>query len=504
MVRSGQRPNIVLVVLDCVRSLDFPQGIDSDATKSEEFASFAQEAISFRNTVAPCPWTLPSHVSLFTGKYPWEHHVHGKGLHSLPVGFKVSAEELKAGGYRAQFLSGNPILNESTGLLRGFDYFRVADWWEPLLRIDWANRRNQELLAEPGGTKNQQTRLRAGNSRLRASVELLTSFPPVMDILNRVIHRMHHTPHRLPVSSPWIESQFAGFIEKCPINQPVFTFVNFFDAHEPYLTRPDESIGLSEWWRLMRVRQQLSMVLSGKNSPSTEDRTVLHGLYLKSIGLLVARVSKLIETLKRTGRWDDTLFIVTSDHGQAFYENGHLFHGFVLDESVIRVPLLIKYPTWMSADVDSSAWVSLVDLHDTIRLAAGFPCEGQFEPPTMDRSDALDSRSVFSFSEGIHNPAYTRRWLSEDTLRRLDKIQVAAYNGSFKSVVDGYSNPPRVFRSVVTPTSPSRGSGYLDVAESSAASADALMLYERIANTINSREADESSVDKRLSAWGYA
>jgi arylsulfatase A-like enzyme len=99
----------------------------------------------------------------------------------------------------------------------------------------------------------------------------------------------------------------------------------------------------------------------------------------------------MIDDLKASGRWDDTLFIVTSDHGENFGEHGHLSHVFSLHESLTRVPLVIHYPAGFASGLRVKTPVQLVDLFPTILETVGIdPSTRDLDGQVLPRSDAPD------------------------------------------------------------------------------------------------------------------
>lgn len=493
------QPNVVIVVLDCVRASDFPPPLAPGHVNDQFIASLFRESTSFSRAVAPACWTLPSHASILTGLYPWDHRVHGKGAATLPDEITPISQELQMLGYRTQFLSGNPILQDETGFHRGFEDTQIAEFWEPLVRFAAIDESHLELLRS---RKRIESLLRGPLGRVQATLaasELLAHFPLVLDLRNRVLYKLTDSRGHEGLTSPWIEGRFKKFLEETPRDQRVFSLINLFDAHEPYLTDETAHYGLTQWLRRMGVPQQMSLILAGKHKPNSNDGEILHELYLASIRQLMRRISRLIETLVNARRWEETLFILTSDHGQAFLEHGHLFHGFTLDEPVVRVPLLIKSPNRSTLMFHHNQWISLVDIPRFVRQTAGLA------PSSNLKYDRLGSRTnsgpVFTFSDGIIHRSFARRWLSPRRFSLLDRVQVAAYVGRHKLIMDSSSHQVSTYEVVNDATETSLEE--VETGPEGTVSKSIQGAFEQILLRVDSTPLPSHCVESRLAGWGY-
>src|SRR5215469_5335127 len=115
---GGSRPDLLLVVLDCVRAWDFPGG--RSAIGPMPFVEgFRRESIHFPRAASVAHWTVPAHASMFTGLYPWEHGVHAKGKLKLDPSIPTVAGHLRDAGYRTLCLSANGLVSPGLGLTNG-------------------------------------------------------------------------------------------------------------------------------------------------------------------------------------------------------------------------------------------------------------------------------------------------------------------------------------------------------------------------------------------------
>ncbi|MFT4946279.1 MAG: arylsulfatase A-like enzyme, partial [Natronomonas sp.] len=132
------RPNVIFVLLDTLRA-DRVSALGYDRETTPNFDAFADDATLFTDAVAQAPWSIPSHASLFTGKYPEEH---GATITSpILSGERTLAERLSENGYETYAVSPNDYVRPATGFARGFDSYETGSLTEPAVTAD--------LLARP-------------------------------------------------------------------------------------------------------------------------------------------------------------------------------------------------------------------------------------------------------------------------------------------------------------------------------------------------------------------
>ncbi|MFQ5418600.1 MAG: sulfatase, partial [Myxococcota bacterium] len=315
--RESDAPrNVVLVVLDTVRAdrLACAAGARPPVPR---FAALCARGVWFENASSTSSWTLPAHASLFTGLYPIEHGATQEHT-VLDEGVPTLAEILRARGYRTLGVSANPVVSIKSGLARGFDEF--AETW-----------REKRLSRTPGPR---------AHPNFRAVERLLAGVGP---------------------------------------DQRFFLFVNYIEAHGPY--RPPEPyrsralagrglVGLAA----PRLGTAEFYLDPASVPPGVLER--LKGLYDGEIAYLDALLGGLLDALEAGGRLDDTLVVVTSDHGENIGDHGHYRHVFNLYGSNVKVPLLLLWPRNRGAGQVRSDAVGLLDVFATVLAAAGGPAGG--------------------------------------------------------------------------------------------------------------------------------
>jgi arylsulfatase A-like enzyme len=435
-LQGARRPDILVVVMDCVRASNFSAA--SPTLAAMPFCSrLAKESAQFLRTVSPASWTIPAHASLFTGLYPWEHRLHARGESRLSPAYPHLATELGRAGYRTASFSANPFIGDPTGLASGFQIAGWGGWWER-----YARHMNAKL---PPGRRTAPVSERGGLERLvrsnlwpvlRSTSRSSLRHPLGFHLGNRLAHMMRHRDGECPACvAPWIEPNLAAWMAEQPPDAPRFVFINLMEAHEPYVvTRGTNPVG--DLWRSLTLRQDFEEWLEGEWAPSSAERATLRRLYSGAIQSLDHRIEAIARVFQEAGRWDSTVTILTSDHGQGLGEEGMLSHGMSVADSVARIPLWVHAPGGALAGRTTTSWASLTDVAPTCARLAGIPTSGLSGGPGLlpllerERPDP-----VWSMSEGvIWRDA--REHLTPDQLARYDRVLVAGFVGNSKVVYD--------------------------------------------------------------------
>jgi arylsulfatase A-like enzyme len=317
-------PNVLLIVLDTVRSSNLGlYGYDRPTTPVLQ--RWAADSVVFENAITTAPWTLPSHGSLFTGRAPGALHVGFR--QPLPEAPPTLAEAFGSHGYAsAGFVANLLYTSYESGLSRGFvhyDDYRVS--W-PLVYLHSSLTR-----IDLKSTLPQARTVREGLKALAGSHVAPDGWEPpdVFRPADRVA---------------------AAFLDwqSTVTNRPFFAFMNFYDAHGPYRA-PEAFI------------KQFARARGG----SDVDR------YDAAIAWTDHVIGTVLESLKQRGVLDNTIVIVTADHGEHFGEHGLTDHANSLYLPLLHVPLMIRYPAGVPAGRRVSTLVSLRDLPATILELAG-------------------------------------------------------------------------------------------------------------------------------------
>jgi arylsulfatase A-like enzyme len=525
-------PDLVVVVLDCVRALSFP-GTGASLEQLPHLAGLRKEATVFTRAATVAPWTLPSHASLFTGRYPWEHGVMGDGRLQFDASVPTVPGMLREAGYASLALSANGLLTPLISLEGSFDAYRSAEWWEKtfrwvepetvdldprasvrsggsalsVLRSALARRRVPHPHADFLRTPNQRTTIeqaiRQGRpeevsfGRWAESLSWAT-----IDGTNRIARVLRGPDDPRPLAiGPWIEGTFEAWIRQQEPTRPIHCFMNLLDAHEKYLSDADYVRGLSEWLRFVSIPQNPRLWLQGEWQPSESELSLLRALYEGTIRVLDRRLGALIEVLQRSDRWRNTLLVVTSDHGQAFGEHGELFHERSPYQPLLHVPLWIRWPEGEGGGTTRTEPTSLIDIAPTLLRAAGV------RPPSALPGVALGpapgparGTPILAMADGFPCIEHYRGGLSERAWDRLQHAYGVAYAGDFKVVLGLHDGAVQTFNLLEDPNE-SRSLPEPSDGDALAALEGARRVSELVAKAKGG--SIDPTVQDRLLSWGY-
>jgi len=339
-------PNVLLIVLDTVRAQNLSvYGYNRRTTPRLE--QMAMTGVLFAKAIATSPWTLPSHASIFTGCFA--HGVSADWKVPLDGTHTTLAEALAAHGYAtAGFVANLAYCSYAYGLNRGFAHYK-----------DFRVSAGEIILS------SQLARRITNNGNLRSLVGYY-------DCLNRK-------------RAAEVNAEFLCWLSKQQ-EKPFFAFLNYFDAHEPYLppkpfaTKFGPSGPRGKFWY---DDNDAGRVDKWKMSP--KEIQVELDAYDGAISYLDHHVGLLFDELDRRGLLGNTMVIITSDHGEQFGEHGLFSHGNSLYLPNLHVPLLIIFPSHVPGDVMVSQPVSLRDLPATVMDILGLEETPRFPGTSLVR-----------------------------------------------------------------------------------------------------------------------
>jgi arylsulfatase A-like enzyme len=370
-------PNVLLIVMDTVRA-DHMSLYGYHRATTPKLEKLAQRGILFQNVRATAPWTLASHVSMFTGRWPNELGV--EWMTPLRGGFPTLAEYLGSHGYATAGFAANTLFcSYDTNIDRGFAHYEdyilgPLDAVRTALVVDLAFKGVFSLAVNYGRSFDSGP------------------FRPLQDVLLGWILA------RDRISARAINQEFGDWLARRRVpRRPFFAFLNYFDAHTPYIPptiarhrfglqahSASDAYVLERWSDLNKL--ELSLYF----------RTLARDAYDNCLAYLDEQLDELFEELTRRGELDRTLVIVTSDHGEGFGEHDLFDHGESLYRSEIAVPLLIVLPARGRFHGVVKESVSLRNLPATIVDLIGMAAESPFPGPSlapMWRTPASDAGS---------------------------------------------------------------------------------------------------------------
>jgi arylsulfatase A-like enzyme len=308
-----KQPNVVLIVLDTLRG-DRLSCMGYNRPTSPRIDHFVAEGIVYTQAFATSFWTLPSHASILTGLHPVQAGATSETLH-LPEESLTLAEALRLAGYRTAAFSCNSWVAQERGFGQGFQEY--IEMW----------RQENQTVAQTA----------------ESSLETIT------------VDKME----------PWIASASGG-------ERPFFLFANLNGVHLPYRPAPSYLAAFMHPGADVERVRELAEITSGwshmvgETPLDEEDLRILSDLYDAEVAWADALVGRVIDALERAGAMDDTVVIVTSDHGEHLGEHDMLDHMMTMYDPALHVPLIVRYPRAFAAGTRSDELVSLVDIAPTI------------------------------------------------------------------------------------------------------------------------------------------
>jgi arylsulfatase A-like enzyme len=339
------RPDIVLISLDSVRgdalTFDDPEG-------AERLTKLAREGTVFTQAVSGSSWTLPAHAQMFTGQPPVLHGVQYDDIAIDPL-LPTVPEVLQANGwFTAGFWTGWYLAGEY-GFERGFDVYENA-------MTGGAELERQYEQAVENGDMARAERVLGGR-----------------DVMS----------HQ-DVTSLGVADRIRATLARLGSDQSLFLFAHFFDPHYDYVPPSPWDTSFDPDYRGDydgRNFYRNPRIFDGERRRIPErDLQHIYALYRGEIGWTDSVIGLVLDQLEASGRLDETLVVVTSDHGDEFFDHGARGHRHSLFEELIHVPLMVRLPASMRTGVVSRVdrLVSLSDLAPTLLSTVGLPV-----PPTV-------------------------------------------------------------------------------------------------------------------------
>jgi arylsulfatase A-like enzyme len=395
---AGAR-NVVLIVWDTVSAYNLSlHGYQRNTSANLDV--WARRGVQYNWVMAPAPWTYPSHSSFFTGRWPYQLNSQWKFTFDAPD--PTLAEYLAARGYQtAGFVGNTAYCSYETGLDRGFIHFEDYPLTPPSI---------------------------LGRTAIGSW------------LLSNVVDRGE------PYARKWLRYQardargindaFFDWLGRRRRDRPFFAFLNEFDAHDPYVPPPEYSGRFGIAPRTLQdfrfLRDFLASDYYGRVVQATgtlRELVMARDCYDDCIAFLDAQLGRLLRGLAAEGLLDNTVVIVTSDHGEAWGEHGLFNHrnSVFLDE--VAVPLVILAPGAPPGQVVSTP-VTLRDLPATVVDLLGLSDRSPFPGRSLAAywSSARDSappETTPAFSE-LAPASALRSWAERGRSRRGFQMSLVA------------------------------------------------------------------------------
>jgi len=317
---------VVLVSIDSLRA-DHVGALGYDRPTTPSIDALAAHGVVFTRAYSTTSWTLPAHVSMLTGL---EAETHGvvDSESAIPAAIRTIAERAQDAGVETAGVYSGPFLQPAYGFDRGFRTYANCSGI---------------------GTDDQG----AGRDWIERPEN----------------HRLSHTA----VTNPCVRRQVAAWAKAAPKSGKRFLFVHLWDVHHEYappagyveIFDPDYD-GSTDF----------SNLLDPSIGPGMSERDLRHllALYDGEIRWTDDTIAGILADLDAAGLLRRSVVVVTSDHGDEFFEHGGKGHKLTLYDEVLRIPLVVAWPGGPLVARRSDEVVSLVDVAPAVCRWLGLPC----------------------------------------------------------------------------------------------------------------------------------
>jgi arylsulfatase A-like enzyme len=375
------RPNVLLVVCDALRGDHVgPPADGAGPSLTPTLDALAAEGVRFTAAVSQGFRTPISMPSLFTGKYPgrlqWFRMPSPFALRAEVTGVLLGQEAtlpeiLARHGYHTAGIHSNPLLTRLFGYDRGFAFFD-DDLFMAQTALPRALKRWTYRLPQLVRVASHLSAARTTDKAVR-----------------------------------WLREGAS----------PFFLWTHYMDTHGPYRSQA----GI-RYLRRLRAQLLYQKAVSRPQTVTDHERRRLHGWYRAQVRYADEHVGRLLDFLRRQGRFDDTLIVVTADHGEEFGEHGHYSHHSTLYQTLLHVPLIVKLPHGRHRGTVVDQPVGLVQVVATVLGAVGVP-----SPP------GLDGPSLLPLLEGWAST--TPAWILSEA-KAWPQYKASIRHGRWKCIVD--------------------------------------------------------------------
>ena len=306
---TGRPPNILIYLIDCLRA-DHLGVYGYTRGVSPNIDRFARDAVVFERAMSVASWTRPAVASLLSGLSPESHGTRGD-RDALSDAVPMVQEMLREEGYTTAAVVTNGVVSTKFGFGRGFDDFRYL---------------------------------------------------PEQHKTNPQIHQL----------SDRVNREIFEWLGGCDTTKPFFMYVHSTDPHAPYLpVSPYRERFAADVDPAIGRHPAVEALTQGKAVAGPGVRQGLIDLYDGEIAFNDENFGRLMKWLKNNSLYDETLIVLTADHGEEFEDHGRWQHGLTLYQEQLHVPLVVKQPANLKAGQRRTEMVSLTDVAPTLLEAVG-------------------------------------------------------------------------------------------------------------------------------------
>lgn len=331
---DASKLNVIFISMDALR---FDRTGAGGSTDTPNLDAFAKDAVVFTNDTSAAPWTVPSHMAMFTGRWPTHHGVVNK-LKPNPAGGDLIFDSLKP---------------------------EIPTFPEKLVDAGW------KAVAFTGGAGVQA---KFGYGR---------KFETYLD--DKPFAGMDYSG---PPAMEWLKAHKA---------EHFFMFFHGYDAHGQHpLTDRDPRAVIADYKGTLdggieeqaKLREKGLAAIQKPGDPAhldgltPEDIRFLTAIYDEKVKDADKRLGLFLDTVRQEGLLDSSIIVIVGDHGEEFMEHGYLDHGATLCEHQLHVPMMIRFPKGEGARVVTDA-VRSIDVFPTVFDALGVAAPAEIDGKSL-------------------------------------------------------------------------------------------------------------------------
>ena len=331
---DASKLNVIFISMDALR---FDRTGAGGSTYTPNLDAFAKDAVVFTKNTSAAPWTVPSHMAMFTGRWPTHHGVINK-LKPNPAGGDLIFDSLKP---------------------------EIPTFPEKLVDAGWKG------VAFTGGAGVQA---KFGYGR---------KFETYLD--DKPFAGMDYSG---PPAMEWLKAHKADHF---------FMFFHGYDAHGQHpLTDRDPRAVITDYKGELdggieeqaKLREKGLAAIQKPGDPahldglSPEDIRFLTAIYDEKVKDADKRLGLFLDTVRQEGLLDSSIIVIVGDHGEEFMEHGYLDHGATLCEHQLHVPMIIRFPKGEGARVVNDP-VRSIDVFPTVFDALGVPAPAEIDGKSL-------------------------------------------------------------------------------------------------------------------------
>lgn len=389
---SEPPPNLVVLVIDTLRR-DAVAEPGGEAALMPFVTSLAAEGLYFRDAVAPCSWTVPSMASLFTGLLPSVHGNDNPARQPRLLDAVTTYSEIlrESHGYETAAYVAGPWLQGDSSLLQGFSR-------------------------------------RSGDFALRGTKQILSGFVSKRDRKKPFFLLLHtfeaHDPYG-EANHPWPKRPLGpgphSTIDPALVVEP-------WEITKLFLVDRGARLDLMAHHGIDVTRKVMRYTWDGwEKDPRPDVAADLERAYTEGVRWVDTQVRSAVEQLRTWGLLENTVLVITSDHGEAFGEHGMLGHARQLYDELVHIPLVMHGPAPFDGGRVISGGVGLHDVLPTFLDHIG----GVALPGVQGRSFLPLLRG-----KSTGRPVFSEEWVTRDnTQADVDKVVVSVRSDRWKYIL---------------------------------------------------------------------